>query len=127
MLRKVLPILLVLLSSCYHGLKVTGCIVDTLDSGFQCFKPGSKDGYYLSFEAGAALTCSSPADTEAFLKSCNKLPLYVPTLCSFDPHSNGFLCTSRNGVVTLIALDKASNFYCLSVQDRGRLIDRCQP
>jgi hypothetical protein len=128
MLRRVCLISLVLFASCYHGLKVTSCIVDPANSGFQCMGPDDKVGYFRTYAQGSDLLCCSPKDMESFLKSCNTKNLFTPTICSVDTHSSGgFICTAMDGGTAPVPFERMSNFYCLSPKDRGRLIDRCQP
>jgi hypothetical protein len=113
-------------SSCASGIDATLCIVDSHNYGFQCMNEKSKDGYFLSYRDGAELICASPSDTEVFLKACKKKKLVEVALCSYVESLDKFGCLDLEGNQFEIENPKAENFVCLSLQDRTRLIYRCQ-
>lgn len=117
-LLRIFPSLFLTFTSCAHGLYVTTCVIDTVNSGFQC--GNDKSEYFLPYKAGTDLICTSSEDMEAYFKACNPNNLFTPPSCSFDTKVNGFICTNGSSI------NPNWNYFCLSSKDRGRLDDRCR-
>ena len=111
-----------ILSACVHGVQTTVCIVDAVSHGFQC--ANKDDSSFIKFEDGKKLLCTSPEDTEAFMKACKNHKLLEVTVCRFDIST--FLCMSPQGNETHLLPAQADNYFCLSIKDRKRLIERCR-
>jgi hypothetical protein len=103
---------------------VAGCVVDNTSSGYQCVY--KKKEYFVPFSQSESLQCASPDDTESFLKACKKGQVLKVTLCHyFAP--NGFECESPLGVKSIIPVEAANNYFCLSSKDMKRVQERCEP
>jgi hypothetical protein len=109
------------------GPKVTGCVVDSKNSGFQCVKY-PKERFFLPFEKGEYLQCVSGTDLELGLKACKEHePIPPLTLCSLDYVRNKFFCQLQTASAGYyIDVEKADNYFCLSEQDRRRILERCK-
>jgi hypothetical protein len=113
------------LSSCKHGGPLVDiCIVDEKREGFQCVSYKDKE-YYLPFLRGSHLLCSSPYDTEDFLKACKKGQVLIVTLCSYDLENKDFKCKDKKGQEFHISSKQAENYACFTSQHRKRIIERC--
>lgn len=112
----------VLVNNCGpKGLDLLVCIVDAKSLGFQCSKDQGATGQFILFEQGVALECASPEDTEKFLKACKDHKVVEVTICSYSVEKKSFVCEDG----TLISIEKADNYVCLSPKDRTRLLERC--
>jgi hypothetical protein len=113
-------------SSCKTGPKVSACIVDYKNNKFQCmhYKNGP---FEMSFQEGHELLCSSPDDTNEFLKSCKIGPKPAEvTLCSYRREWSDFRCVEPDGDSFSLVVEAAENYFCLSPRDLKRVIERCK-
>lgn len=106
------------------GIRATVCIVDAKSLGFQCNFNGEKKGYFVPFEQGGDLMCSSPEETEDFLKACKQDHKILDiVMCSWV--SGSFLCMSKVAQAYTMSPEKVDNYFCLGHQDFKRLGERC--
>ena len=117
-------ILFVSLASCKHGAKVTACVTDVNNLAFQCSENGERQ-FSIAFEQGYSLECTSPEDTEYFLKACKKGEFVEVTQCRYKDASS-FLCVDVTNQSLEIPMQLMDNYFCLSSQHRSRVIDRCR-
>ena len=110
-------------SSCAGGPRVTACVVDASSGGFQCVDYKKKETF-IPFESGQSLGCSSPYETEAFMKACKEGKVIVVDVCSYN--TGRFQCLAKSGDNYDLALSKADNYFCLSSHDKLRVIERCK-
>ena len=113
-----------LLQSCNKsGPAITGCVVDIQNKGFQCLKyPKTK--FFLPFGLGLDLGCSSPQDTEEFLKACERHQIIEIPECHLTALEDHFECIDGNEKFSL-ELEEADNYFCVNELNRRRIIDRC--
>lgn len=123
-----LLILFASLSSCGGaGPKVTACVVDYKNAGFQCVKYPDKR-FFLPLEKGEDLGCVSPQDLEIGLKACKlHQPIPAYTLCSLDLTRNKFFCkNTESSTGFYMDIAKADNYFCMNDKDRRRILERCK-
>lgn len=110
-------------ASCVHGLRVTGCVVDPPLKGYDCYH-GRTGEEFRPFEDPRVLKCTSALDAEAFLKACKleHVVLSIPW-CTFG--GGVFDCLRADGTHYTLSVDQATNYYCLSPKDIGRISQRC--
>lgn len=126
LLLALLVSLSVSLVSCRKGARVTVCIVDAPNYGFQCADSDSnKKDYFLPLSEGKHLRCMSPEDTESFLKACKQGQVVEGTECIFE-EGNQFVCRDLLGREYPLVVDEADNFFCVSKLHKERIIDRCE-
>lgn len=63
--------LLIALSSCRSGPRVTVCVLDPVNSSLECSDPDG-NGLTLPIDQAENYVCFSPSDTEKLLKACTK-------------------------------------------------------
>lgn len=103
-------------------------MVDSVNSGFQCYNEKNKDGFYVSFYDGRTLLCTSPYEMEDVLKACKQgLPLPSVLYCAYSPDKSGFICPAEGGVQGVFPPNQMENYYCMSKQDIKRVMERCKP
>ena len=115
-----LGILSVILGSGASGPKVRVCMVDAKNLGYQCVDSKNRKSFRpLDEDVG----CSSPYDTEAFLKACKDGEILPITVCRYHyPH---FYCEEPGGGQYFITVNAADNYACVSDQHRKRIQERC--
>lgn len=86
----------------------------------------SKSGFFTPFEKGKDLLCASPSDTEDFLKECKNGRILTIPLCTYEESTKWFHCDDPKGIYYKLETSQADNFFCLSQQDRKRLLYRCE-
>ena len=114
-------ILFASLVSC-KGARVTVCVVDAPNSLFQC--SDDKKQFSKTLEEGRNLKCSSPAETESFLKACKQGKVLDMTLCTYQ-HSIEFSCIDPQKNEQMVSLDDVDNYFCVTDQHKKRIIERC--
>lgn len=113
------------LASCKSGPRVTACVVDVKSEGFQCVSyPNTR--YFLPLKDGEDLECVSPSDLEDALKACKNHKVLPVTLCELRFAESKWQCATPSGSSYLLPLEKADNFFCMSEQDRKRVLQRCE-
>lgn len=102
-------------------------MVDAKESGYQCVKyPDTR--FFLSYEQGKDLKCVSPTDLELGLKACKQhSPLPDYTICELDLVRQMFYCKLDSASAgSFMSPQEVDNFFCLSDQDRRRILERCK-
>lgn len=123
MLLGVLLLFLGTFVSCAHSnFEPEVCVVDALNSCFQCVSHDFPDGFELAFDKGRELLCFSPGEFESFLKLCKQHTKIDITTCSYD--EGHFACTA-NGQTLWLQIPSVENYVCFSPKDQKRLVDRC--
>jgi hypothetical protein len=102
---------------------VTGCVVDSEGRIFACVKKNERSE--IAFKDGAHLLCSSPEDTESFMKACKRGQIIEVALCSYKIESDSFFCTLSNQQAYERSVDQTNNYFCVSANDRKRILERC--
>lgn len=121
-------ILFVTFVSCAQpgGPIVTGCVVSGKNPallGFQCVTEGGPS-FFKPLAQGYDLKCASPHDFEDALKACRNHQVLTITLCSLEAVGD-FLCIDPQLNQFHLSLSDADNYFCLSEEDRQRVIQRC--
>lgn len=116
------------LSRCAPGTGpvVTGCIVsgkDVSHLGFQCVTENGPSSF-KPLDQGYDLKCTSPTDFEDALKACRNNQVLSITLCNYAADGI-FHCIDPQYRLFTLTLLQADNYFCLSEQDRQRVIQRC--
>lgn len=109
-----------------QGPRVTACIVDAANGGYQCADFDS-DPVFVGFDKAdpEGMVCMSGMDLESSLKSCKKgQTLSVPT-CTINP--KGEISCTPSSLPLPKSLTDLDNYFCLSHSDRSRLLQRCNP
>lgn len=109
-------------NGCKNGPVITGCVVDSKLSGYQCVY--KKKEFFTPFEKSGDLKCASPLDTEEYLKACKKGNVLIVTLCSFV--KGEFECVSPIGGKVTVPASEVDNYFCLGEKDRNRIQHRCE-
>lgn len=74
-MKKVLKICLILslvclLNSCKEGPKVTVCVSNPSESGFECYSQETKKSFFLKYEDSDKYVALSPADAQTLFNYC---------------------------------------------------------
>lgn len=64
--------LVVLLSSCGHGPKVTVCVSDPAAGGFDCYNENTQQSSFMAYAASDKFVAFSPTDAQTLLNFCNQ-------------------------------------------------------
>lgn len=106
------------------GARITVCAVDVANSAFQCSDNGERQ-FEMPFEKGYNLECSSPEDTEYFLKACKRGEIVEVTECRYKDEEK-FFCVDVTNQSFDMPISLMDNYFCLTPQNRKRVIDRCR-
>lgn len=125
MRRVILFLLFVILSSCASGgPKVTVCIVDAPNSGFQCVDHDGNENF-VALRDGSRLACSSPDESEQFLKACKNGIVKKITACRYQIEQAIFRCKKPDQSEYDLLIRQADNYVCMTDRDIRRIIERC--
>jgi hypothetical protein len=112
-------------SSCAHGPKVQGCVVDHKRQTFDCEGVGGNQ-ITLPLSKGTDLYCFSPQDFEQFMKACKQgIVKRFPT-CQYTPTKSKFTCKGENNSLFDLSTEKVDNYFCVNHRDRNRIEERCK-
>lgn len=107
-----------------QGVRVTVCIVDAQNNGYECRLNDASDiGHFVGFSEIKDLRCYSPKDMETLIKTCQSHATVKLKECTFQVP--GFTCIDTDGTVEKIDAILGENYVCLSDQDLQRVLDRC--
>jgi hypothetical protein len=112
-------------SSCTHPkLAIDACVVDSLHLAYECVD-FMDEAIHLPFDAPNDLSCSSPQESEGFLKACKVGQVKEMPLCSYRNDAKDFRCTQGKEMEFLLSIDQVDNYLCFSSQHRKRILERC--
>lgn len=108
------------------GPKVDICVVDAASHGYQCVDYPESE-HFVPFSDPRDLGCTSPADTEAFLKACKDKKILLVPVCKYSPQWDDFYCLRPDGHGQFhLPLKDSDKFVCLSEIHRKRIYERCK-
>lgn len=110
--------------STYPNLAIDVCVVDSVHLGYQCVD-FMDETIQVPFDTPYQLSCSSPEESEIFLKACKIGQVKEISLCSYQKHEKDFRCIRGKAMDFRLSIDQVDNYLCFSDQHRNRILERC--
>lgn len=116
---------LILTAGC--GPKITTCISDPPNFGYQCHDKKKNKDFFKKFEESDNDTCLPPLDYGRVLENCKKGGVKI-TVCIVDVNVVGLYCfNQRTGEGSQIHFSESENYVCMRTRDYLKLLDYCAP
>jgi hypothetical protein len=119
------PFIILILNNCSsipQGPLINGCVIDVPNHGYQC-SDALGQYFFQPFSKVSSFECFAPWDFETFLKKCvnnEKDTVLMDLSCTVFSEKQTCIYNADE-----ISLEDMNNFFCMSLNDLKRTLDRC--